>query len=261
MKISKTAVVTITIGLMGAGAGCSTSGSAATDAKSAGAGAAGYANAERLPERLAANGTTIVVGNPTARSTVQVLEDPRCPVVEEYERTGAPALNRLLLDGEIKAEYTFASFKDIRLGGDGSKRAVNALRAALDKGKFVEFHAVLFEKQAAVERGDGFTTHKLLELADEVPGLRDKTFDQAVKSMKYKAFVTASEQAYEHTGADPKGPGTPTVIVNSHAIDGGLYGANFDTQYFYRMVKDLHEYPYTWDAVYKPIQQEPQDQA
>ncbi|MFI8966485.1 DsbA family protein [Streptomyces sp. NPDC053493] len=210
-----------------------------------------YTTAEQLPERAAPDGTTIVVGNPAARSTVQVFEDPRCPVVEEFERTGAAALNRLLLDGEIKAEYTFASFKDRRLGGDGSKRAVNALRAALDRGKFVEYHAVLFENQVEVEESGGFTTQRLLELAEQVPGLRDKGFDQAVKTMKYRSFVTASEQGYEHTGDDPVGPGTPTVIVNDHTIDGGLYGANFDTRYFYRMVKDLHDFPHTWDTVYK----------
>ncbi|WP_405896202.1 DsbA family protein [Streptomyces sp. NBC_00727] len=103
-----------------------------------------YQSPEDLPERRDADGTTIAVGDPEARSTVQVYEDPRCPVVEEFEQTGATALQGLLLEGKVKAKYTFASFKDDRLGGDGSKRVVNALRAALEKGMFVEYHAVLF---------------------------------------------------------------------------------------------------------------------
>lgn len=80
----------------------------------------------------------------------------------------------MLLAGEIKAQYTFASFKDDRLGGDGSKRAVNALRAALGKRKFVEYHAGLFGNQAAVESSGGCTTERLLKLAGKVPGLRDE---------------------------------------------------------------------------------------
>ncbi|MGA5498871.1 thioredoxin domain-containing protein [Streptomyces cinereoruber] len=212
-----------------------------------------YASAAQLPEQLAADGTTITVGNPAARSTVHLYEDPRCPVVEEYERTGAKALQTLLLDGQIKAQYTFASFRDDRLGGDGSKRAVNALRAALAKGKFVEYHRVLFDHQADVETSGGFTTERLLQLAGKVPGLRDVTFDQAVRTMKHHSFVTASEKAYEHTGDDPRGPGTPTVTVNGHMIDGALYPTNFDPRLFTLLITDLHQRPDTWDRLYQPL--------
>ncbi|WP_420716615.1 thioredoxin domain-containing protein [Streptomyces sp. H27-H1] len=84
---------------------------------------------------------TIVVGDPAAATTVQLYEDPRCPVVEEFEATGAPALREMTLRRKTKTEYTLASFRDDRVGGDGSKRAVDALRAALDAGKFTEYHA------------------------------------------------------------------------------------------------------------------------
>lgn len=257
MKIGRTVRAAITAGLLGAFAGCAPGGPGAGDTGPvARTDTNRYTSAERLPERLAADGTTIVVGNPAARSAVRVYEDPRCPVVEEYERTGAEALQKLLLMREIKAEYTFASFKDDRLGGDGSKRAVNALRAALEKGRFVEYHAVLFENQAAVERSGGFTTERLLKLAERVPGLRDTAFDLAVRTMKYSSFVTASQRAYQQTGDDPIGPGTPTVVVNGHAIDGGLYGANFDANMFRLLVSALHERPETWDTVYRPLKEE-----
>jgi protein-disulfide isomerase len=255
MKISRTIWAVITVGLIGAFAGCAPGGPGARAETNR------YTSAERLPERRAQDGTTIVVGNPAASSTVHVYEDPRCPVVEEYERTGAEALQKLLLTGEIKAEYTFASFKDDRLGGDGSKRAVNALRAALEKGKFVEYHAVLFENQAAVESSGGFTTERLLRLAEEVPGLRDEAFDSAVRAMKYRSFVTASQQAYQQTGDDPIGPGTPTIVVNGHNIDGGLYFANFDAKLFRLLVSDLHRNPGLWDVTYKPLKEKAEAEA
>lgn len=62
-----------------------------------------------------------------------------------------------------------------------------------------------------------------LQLATKVRGPRGEAFDTAVKTMKYRGFVTASEQADEKTGDDPRGPGTPTVAINGPAIDGGLY--------------------------------------
>ncbi|MFF2775446.1 DsbA family protein [Streptomyces sp. NPDC058052] len=230
-------------------------GPAATAAAPAAA-AARWTSTASLPERLAADGTTIVVGDPGARSTVRVLEDPRCPVVEEFERTGAPGLRSGLLSRMVKAEYTFASFKDDRLGGDGSKRAVNALRAALEQGKFVEYHAVLFRHQAEVESSGGFTTERLLQLAAKVPRLRGDAFDTAVRTMRYRAFVTASERAYETTGDDPRGPGTPSVVVNGHPVEGGLYHLLFDEEAVKGLVFDLHYFPARWEKSYLPYKAE-----
>ncbi|MFF1678245.1 hypothetical protein ACFVYG_19675 [Streptomyces sp. NPDC058256] len=41
---------------------------------------------------------------------------------------------------------------------------------------------------------DGFTEAYLLELVGEVDGLRGQAFHSAVKTMKYRDFVTKSEQ-------------------------------------------------------------------
>ncbi|MYW13708.1 thioredoxin domain-containing protein [Streptomyces sp. SID2563] len=253
MKIRRPVSAAVVVGLVGVGAACAPGGERVGKGDPVVARAVTYRSPEELPERRDADGTTIEVGNPKARSTVQVYEDPRCPVVEEFERTGATALQALLLEGKVRAKYTFASFKDDRLGGDGSKRAVNALRAASEKGMFVEYHAVLFAHQVDVESSGGFTTARLLELAREVPGLRDDAFDQAVKTMKYQSFVTASQRAYEHTGDDPIGPGTPTVIVNGHAIDGSLFAVNFDAKVFGLMVRDLQARPSAWELEYEPL--------
>ncbi|MFH8989288.1 thioredoxin domain-containing protein [Streptomyces sp. NPDC017940] len=271
MHMRRTARAAITVGLLGIFAGCAPGGSEAGDAaqdtqepKNArpetGA-EVRYASAGRLPEHIASDGTTIVVGNPSARSTVHVYEDPRCPVVEEYEQTGAKAVHKLVREGEIKTEYTFASFRDDRVGGDGSKQAVNALRAALEKKKFVEYHAVLFKNQTVVESSGGFTTERLLALAEKVPGLRDEAFDRAVRRMTYRSFVTASQRAYQQTGDDPIGPGTPTVVVNGHTIDDGLQHVKFDESLLDLLVTDLHERPGMWDMAYKPLRDEVEDES
>lgn len=179
-----------------------------------------FASTGELPEKLGKDGTTILVGDPRAKLTVHLYEDPRCPYCGEFETTGgAGALREAVLTRRATAGYTFASFLDDRLGGSGSKKAVNALRAALEEGRFVEYHEVLYANQPE-ESDDGYTTAALLDLADEVEGLRGPAFDTAVKTMKYRSFVTASEKAYERAGGaeEPDGPGTPAAVINGRRI-------------------------------------------
>ncbi|WP_405495993.1 DsbA family protein [Streptomyces sp. NBC_00096] len=205
-----------------------------------------YAAIEQAPESLADDGTTILVGDPGALTTVRVYEDPRCPVVEEFELTGgASALRTMTVRREVKTEYTLASFRDERMGGDGSKRAVNALRAALDAGRFAELHRVLFQHQAEIEAGGGFTTESLLALADKVEGLRGAEFDRAVATMKYEGFVTASEAAYEAADG-PVGPGTPTVVVNGKRIPESSSGVLFDEELFGTLLTSIQRHPLEW---------------
>ena len=213
--------------------------------------ATAYASEAHLPEKPAPDGTTIIVGDPAARTTVRVYEDPRCPVVEEFElHGGASVLRAKTISRQVKTEYTFASFRDESLGGDGSKNAVNALRAAVDAGRFTEFHAVLIRNRARAEMSGGFTTGRLLKLAATVPGLRSKEFDHAVTTMKYRNFVTASQAAYDAAdGPASFGPGTPTVVINDKRIPEAANGLIFDKPLFDGMLTAIHKYPEKWKPV------------
>ncbi|MGW7166745.1 DsbA family protein [Streptomyces sp. NPDC054884] len=207
-----------------------------------------FEGAEKLPEALAEDGTTIRVGDPDATMTVHLYEDPRCPVCEEFETTGAsPKLREAMLDRRARTEYTLASFLDDRLGGSGSQKAVNALRAALEEGKFVEYHEVLYANQPE-ESVDGYTDDFLLELAGKVEGLRGPTFDAAVKNMTYRSFVTASEEAYERAGGtrEPEGPGTPTAVINDKRIPLEYNSLLFDPDMFERLLRQIVDRPQEW---------------
>ncbi|MFB9366297.1 DsbA family protein [Kitasatospora albolonga] len=174
----------------------------------------------QLPARLGADGTTVVVGDPDARHTVQVYADFRCPYCAKFEAAAGELLASAAAKGELRIEYTLASFLDGKLGGEGSVKAVNAARAALEAGKFPEYHAALFANQAAEERTDVFTDRFLLELASGVPGLRSDTFDRAVEGMAHRSWASAAEHAFEQSGVGS----TPTVVVDGQRItDGSRY--------------------------------------
>ncbi|NJA55123.1 thioredoxin domain-containing protein [Streptomyces sp. NEAU-H3] len=143
-----------------------------------------------LTETLDADGTTIHVGRKLAAGTMHVYEDPRCPVCKEFEDSGGA---RVL-----------------------PKRAVNALRAALEEGHFAAYHDVPYAHQPE-ESVDGFTTERLLALASKVDGLRGPAFDKAVRAMRYADFVAASEAAYERDGIQ----GTPSFFLDDTLIASG----------------------------------------
>ncbi|WP_395570417.1 DsbA family protein [Streptomyces sp. BK79] len=209
-----------------------------------------FTGRQELPEKLGEDGVTILVGEPDADLRVQLYEDPRCPYCATFETTGgASELETAMLERRVRTEYTLASFLDDRVGGSGSEKAVNALRAALDEDKFVEYHKVLFDHQPE-ESVDGYTDAYLLELAGRVDGLRGPDFDTAVKSMKYRSFVAASQKAYERAGgkAEPTGPGTPTAVINGKRIPSDFNGVLFDGKTFAGLLRAIQQDPDEWDA-------------
>ncbi|MFD8232867.1 DsbA family protein [Streptomyces sp. NPDC059696] len=209
-----------------------------------------FEGAEDLPEKLGADGTTITVGDPDAKVKVHLYEDPRCPFCEQFETSGGgPQLRKAVIDRQATVQYTLASFLDDRVGGSGSKKAVNALRAALKEGKFVEYHEVLYLNQPE-ESDDGYTDAYLLKLAGQVEGLRSTAFDSAVKTMKYRTFVAASQKAYERAGgaAEPEGPGTPTAVINDKRIPQEGNGVLLDGTVFAELLDRIHANPWEWEA-------------
>lgn len=219
-----------------------------------------YDTLAQVPEKLAVSGTTITVGDPTAEVTVHMYEDMRCPFCEKFETVGAgPELQAAVLRREVKTEYTLASFLDDRLGGSGSKKAANALRAALDVGRFAEYHDVLYANQPE-EEDDGFTDARLLQLAEKVDGLRTPAFESAVKTMKYRSFVTASEDAYERVGtaeerSKGQGPGTPTAVIDDVKVPAEISGVLYDPKLFAELLQLVQDRPGEWQAYkdYQPL--------
>ncbi|GGS82046.1 hypothetical protein GCM10010286_03290 [Streptomyces toxytricini] len=162
---------------------------------------------------LGAEGHTVVVGNPGAPVTVRVYEDPSCPGCAEFQTEGSgPRLRRMAADGDVQVHYVLGSFL-----GNGSKRAVNALRASLDKGKFAELHEVLHRGQATAKKRGGFTGDRLLSLASSVDGLRDAGFDEAVRTGKHREFVEAADRAVSSSWIKA----TPALEVDGRPVGKG----------------------------------------
>lgn len=156
----------------------------------------------------------IPVGKDSARSTLTVWEDFRCPACQNFETAYRPTIHELVDAGRLKVEYHLVTLIDGNMGGSGSRQAANAAACAQDAGKFAGFHDVLYANQPK-ETQDTFADNgKLIELAGKVDGLDTPAFRACVNDGKHDSWVAKSNAAFQGSGFT----GTPTVLLGGKNI-------------------------------------------
>ncbi|MGW1022508.1 DsbA family protein [Streptomyces sp. NPDC002577] len=158
----------------------------------------------------------IPVGQDTAKSTLTVWEDFRCPACKNFEDTYRSTIHELTTAGKLRVEYRLATLIDKNLGGSGSLHAANAAACAQGAGKFTAYHDVLYENQPE-ETDDAFAKNsKLIELARKVDGLVTPTFEKCVNDGTHNSWVAKSNEAFQAGNFG----GTPTVLLNGKKVYG-----------------------------------------
>ncbi|MET9813718.1 MULTISPECIES: thioredoxin domain-containing protein [unclassified Streptomyces] len=160
------------------------------------------------------DGLAIPVGKDSAKSTLTVWEDFRCPACKSFETAYRPVIHELTDAGQLKVEYHLVTLIDGNMRGSGSRNAANAAACAQDAGKFPAYHDVLFDNQPP-EIDDAYaSTRKLIELAGKVDGLDTPAFRRCVEDGTHNAWVAKSHQAFDKGGFS----GTPTVLFDGKNI-------------------------------------------
>ncbi|MFI8945841.1 DsbA family protein [Streptomyces sp. NPDC053750] len=160
------------------------------------------------------DGLAIPVGKESAKSTLVIWEDFRCPACKGFELAYRDTIHELTDAGKLKVEYHLATIIDGNMGGTGSRKAANAAACAQDAGKFTAYHDVLYDNQPP-ESDDAFADEdKLLELARKVDGLDTAPFQECVKDGKHNSWVEKSNKAFLGGGFS----GTPTVLLDGKNV-------------------------------------------
>ncbi|WP_351228429.1 DsbA family protein [Streptomyces sp. NPDC002133] len=165
------------------------------------------------------NGTTVVIGKPEAKKTLELYEDSRCPVCATFEQAVGETVKKDVDAGKYKIKYIGATFIDNAVPGEGSKNALSALGAALNVSPeaFVEYKAALYsEKFHPEERDDKFAKDDyLIEVADSVPALKNNTaFQKAVNDGTYDAWALKMSATFDSSGVE----GTPTLKMDGKKL-------------------------------------------
>lgn len=212
------AAIVVILAIVGIGVGVKMSGNsqaAAPFAAPAGAVLDPYVNSQTHT----GDATAIEYGSPSAKVTLTVFEDVRCPFCDIFE-TGSRGVYKQYVDaGEVRVLFHVVKLIDVndQANGEnasGSRTGGSALGCAQNAGLFDEYHDVLYDNQPD-ETTDPFSDPStLISLAKKVPGLDTATFESCVKSVKYGGFVDQNWADFNTLKLD----GTPTVEIDGTAL-------------------------------------------
>ncbi|TVZ99333.1 MULTISPECIES: thioredoxin domain-containing protein [unclassified Streptomyces] len=170
------------------------------------------------------NGTTVVIGKDSAKKTLKMYEDPRCPVCAQFEQTVGSTLKKDIDDGKFKYQYVGATFIDNKDNGEGSKNALSALGAALNVSPeaFLQYKAALYSaKWHPDEQTDKFKDDSyLIKVADTVTALKNNTqFQNAVRKGTYDAWAVHMSKTFDDNKDGVTG--TPGFVMDGKQLNGG----------------------------------------
>lgn len=167
------------------------------------------------------NGTTVVIGKDSAKKTLKVYEDARCPVCAQFEQTVGPTVKKDIDDGKYKMQFIGATFIDNKDNGEGSKNALSAMGAALNVSDdaFLDYKAALYSaKNHPDETTDKFKDDSyLIKVANTVPELKNnKKFQDAVEKGTYDAWAMAMSKSFDDNKEGVKG--TPGFVMDGKQL-------------------------------------------
>jgi protein-disulfide isomerase len=157
-------------------------------------------------------GGGLLVGNASAKVTVDVYEDFLCPICKDFEAASGPVFKKYTDAGTIAVVHHPVAILDHASAGTRySTRAANAWAAVMNSSPAAgpAFAAALFANQPP-ENGPGLPDSTLLDLATKA-GANRAAIEPDVTKLRFEGWVTARTDAF--TKAFPPG-GTPTVAIN-----------------------------------------------
>ncbi len=150
-----------------------------------------------------ANGSAISFDNGAA-TTIDVWEDPQCPVCKLFADANGSYLESLVREKQANVRYHVLSFL-----GDESVRAANASFCAADEGQYLDFHKALYAVQSPLENSGFWSNETLVKMGKKI-GITSTTFENCVNKGSKVDLVQANYDSMSKFGVQ----GTPTVFIN-----------------------------------------------
>ena len=151
----------------------------------------------------AENGSAITF-NPGLAKTVDVWEDPQCPVCKYFEDANNEYIDSLIREKKATVRFHVLSFL-----GDESVRAANASFCAADEGQYIDFHKALYRVQSPLENSGFWSNETLVAIGSKI-GITSEKFAKCVTDGQKVELVKANYDSMQKYGVQ----GTPTVFID-----------------------------------------------
>jgi protein-disulfide isomerase len=150
-----------------------------------------------------ANGSAITL-NAGLPKTIDIWEDPQCPVCKNFEDANGDYIDSLVRDKKATVRFHVLSFL-----GDESVRAANASFCAADEGQYLDFHHALYAVQSPLENSGFWSNDKLVSIGKKI-GITSTKFADCVTKGSKVDLVKANYDSMPKFGVK----GTPTVFID-----------------------------------------------
>ncbi|MEU4803017.1 thioredoxin domain-containing protein [Actinosynnema sp. NPDC023587] len=160
-------------------------------------------------------GGVVVVGQDSAKVTIDLYEDFLCPACGQFKKIYGEQIEQEIEKGTLRVRYHALPFLIRMSSPEGySKDSANAALCAADQDKFWQYHESLFAKQPD-EGGPGYTKQELVQLGTDL-GISDPAFKTCVDG---DTHVADAQAELDKVRATSYFGGTPTVAKDDQAVD------------------------------------------
>jgi protein-disulfide isomerase len=153
---------------------------------------------------------------PASAPLLELWEDFQCPACGSLEQLNGAGIQLLAEEGKVRLVYRPTAFLDNNLGNNGSSAAINAWGCAIDAGKTLEFHDLIYANQPTVE-GEGWTNAQFVGFAEQagIVGVPLEQFNDCLTSNRFLGWAANSTQAFY----DAEVQGTPRGYLNGTPLE------------------------------------------
>jgi protein-disulfide isomerase len=158
---------------------------------------------EKFQMSLLSNNASPELGSKDAPITMIEFGDYQCFYCNKFYHTTEPDIMKNYVNtGKVKL-----IFKDLTIIGQDSINAAHAAHCAQEKGKFWEYHDVLYNNWAGENTGWA-TSKNLLDFAKQV-GITDSDFSSCMSVARYTSIIKGSVSDAQTLGLT----GTPDFFI------------------------------------------------
>jgi protein-disulfide isomerase len=153
----------------------------------------------------------VVIGKPSAPTTIKLYEDLQCPICKQFEAATATQTQAAIAAGKVKVDYHMVAFLDRSSSTQYSSRALNAAMAVLSTAgpdAFMKFRTLAFDNQPA-EGTAGEPDSTLVDWAVQA-GASEAKVKPLIDGNVYHQWVVNATGQMSKDGVN----GTPTVFIN-----------------------------------------------